>query len=280
MNIANINPFIRFADLVNYRTSSGKVYVKDCRIFYISGGTADIIIENQHYKLEEGSLFYCCGGSTYEISSINGADILAINFDLTQENKDQKDSFLPIKYNDDISTNPTINITDSSFLSGHLFLEKGNVFKAQIKSIIKEFESFRLLSGEKSSSMLKTLICDLHQAAVRGNTTSFDAVNLVIDYINQNLNLQITNKELADMANYHEYHLNRLFLQTTGLSIHKYIIKQRIEEAKRLLHNTELPVLQIAEQVGFQNSAYFSNYFKNITGFTPLKYRKNMGSLI
>lgn len=280
MNIANINPFIRFADLVNYRTSSGKVYVKDCRIFYISGGYADILIENQHYNLAEGCLFYCCGGSIYEISSQDGAEILAINFDLTQENKHQSESFLPIKYTDDLQKNSTLNINDSVFLCSHLFIQKGNQFKPQIKAIIKEFLSFRVLSREKSSSLLKALICDIHQSSIKASTTSFDAVNRVIDYINQNLDMQFTNKELADMANYHEYHLNRLFLQTTGLSIHKYILKQRIEEAKRLLQNTELSVSQIAEQIGFQNSAYFSNYFKSIIGMTPLQYRKNAGSLI
>lgn len=280
MNIADINPFIRFADLVNYRTSSGKVYVKDCRIFYTSRGTADITIENQHYKLDEGSLFYCTSGSIYEISSPGGADILAINFDLTQENKHQNESFLPVKRTSDFVPKISTTISDSSFLSSHLFISKGTQFKPQIKAIIKEFESFRLLSREKSSSMLKTLLCELHQSSVILGASSFDTVNQIIDYINRNLNLQFTNKELADMANYHEYHLNRLFLQTTGLSIHKYIIKQRLEESKRLLQNTELSVSQIAEQIGFQNSAYFSNYFKSVIGLTPLQYRKNAGTFI
>lgn len=280
MQIAHINPFIRFADLVNYRTSSGKVYVKDCRIFYINGGQAEITIENQHYKLQEGNLFYCCGESVYDISSSVGADILAINFDLTQDNNKDTNSYLPQKYTNKIIINKKLNVTDSYFLGSHLYLPQGKLYKAQIKDIINEFQSFKLLSREKCSGILKQLLCDLHNATHTGSVASHNAINMVLEYINNNLQSEITNKDLAKIANYHEYHLNRLFLKTTGLSIHKYIIKQRIEEAKRLLQNTQLLVSQIAEQVGFQNSAYFSYYFKSATGYTPLQYRKNMGLFI
>ena len=63
MKLYEINPFIRFAALVNYKSKDNPVKVTDCRIFYITGGNADIFIENQHYTLQPGSLFYCCSGS-------------------------------------------------------------------------------------------------------------------------------------------------------------------------------------------------------------------------
>ncbi len=280
MTIAEINPFIRFADLVKYQTSSGKVYVRDCRIFYISAGCAEITIDNQHYKLSEDSMFYCQNGSVYEISSTNGADILAINFDLTQENKDQKDSFLPQMYNDSTAKMLQHDISDSPFLKGFLYIPNGSFYKSKIKAIITEFQSLRILSREKTSSMLKTLICEIHQNSGKKFSTAYKTINKILDYINHNLNLPITNNELAILANYHEYHLNRLFLQTTGLSIHQYIIKQRIEEAKRLLQSTELSVSEISEQVGFQTNAYFSRYFKESTNYTPLQYRKTFKSFI
>lgn len=48
----------------------------------------------------------------------------------------------------------------------------------------------------------------------------------------------------------------------------------RMDEAKRLLLNTDIPIQDISEKTGFNNDTYFSNIFKNKFGVSPLKYRK------
>lgn len=52
------------------------------------------------------------------------------------------------------------------------------------------------------------------------------------------------------------------------------MISRRIEEAKRLLADSEMPVHEVASQVGYGNDKYFSMLFKKITGQTPSSFRE------
>lgn len=74
-------------------------------------------------------------------------------------------------------------------------------------------------------------------------------------------------------------HLNRMVKQATGKSVGSWIGIARMVMAKRLLSETELPVAQIATEVGLDDSSYFSRFFKHQVGMTPLAFRKRMHEL-
>ena len=59
------------------------------------------------------------------------------------------------------------------------------------------------------------------------------------------------------------------------MPIGEYISLSRINEAKRLLRSTDIPVNQIAVMVGINDYNYFSKFFRIRVGMSPLKYRKN-----
>ncbi|MGL5637557.1 MAG: helix-turn-helix domain-containing protein [Bacteroidales bacterium] len=61
--------------------------------------------------------------------------------------------------------------------------------------------------------------------------------------------------------------------QTIGIGAKEYINTMRIRQAEALLTQTELPIIEISEQVGFSHQRYFSTVFKNINGITPTEYR-------
>ncbi|MBK1875442.1 helix-turn-helix domain-containing protein [Pelagicoccus mobilis] len=66
----------------------------------------------------------------------------------------------------------------------------------------------------------------------------------------------------------------RLFKQHTGLSPNQYLLELRIRKAQSLLTNTTLSVQRISEETGFESSFYFSRFFKQRMGLSPLNYRK------
>ena len=68
-------------------------------------------------------------------------------------------------------------------------------------------------------------------------------------------------------------YLNRLVRLALGQSTKQYIQSRRIEEAKRLLRYTDLPVSDIADRLGFDTASYFIRAFSRQTGTTPLQYR-------
>lgn len=66
----------------------------------------------------------------------------------------------------------------------------------------------------------------------------------------------------------------RLFKAHTSLAPNQYLLEMRLRKAQRLLINTTLPIHVIAEECGFENSFYFSRFFKKRTRLAPLHYRK------
>lgn len=98
----------------------------------------------------------------------------------------------------------------------------------------------------------------------------------VIEYINENLDKDLTLVEIANTVGMSMYHFSRLFKQSTGLSPYQYVTNSRIEKAKRLLVQTEEAINQIGQQVGFPNQSHFTNVFRKAMGVTPKAYREKV----
>lgn len=101
----------------------------------------------------------------------------------------------------------------------------------------------------------------------------------VIDYINDKLGEELRVADLAGEVEMSLYHFARLFKRATGLAPHQYIMQKRIEKAKRLLVETELPIAQVALEIGFQSQSRFTTLFRHLTCATPRAYRRQNTSL-
>jgi transcriptional regulator GlxA family with amidase domain len=71
----------------------------------------------------------------------------------------------------------------------------------------------------------------------------------------------------------------RRFSQATGMAPLEYVHTLRLEEAKQMLEATENPVEAIANEVGYEDAAFFSRLFRRKVGLTPMQYRRRFGSL-
>ena len=60
------------------------------------------------------------------------------------------------------------------------------------------------------------------------------------------------------------------------MSLMEYLTRVRIEEAKRLLHNPQYLIDEIAENIGYDDASYFTKVFKRYEGVTPTQYRKTL----
>lgn len=96
----------------------------------------------------------------------------------------------------------------------------------------------------------------------------------VIDHINQHYNEVLSIEQLALIMGYSKPHFMALFKQHTGISCTDFIIRVRLNQAKYLLINSHLTVLEIAERVGFSNISHFNRQFKKHYLITPSQYRK------
>lgn len=84
---------------------------------------------------------------------------------------------------------------------------------------------------------------------------------------------------LTERCDVSERTLKRRFKAATGSSLIDYLQNLRVEEAKRLLENSTLPIEEISELTGYSDASFFRRLFKRLTGLTPGKYRRMFASL-
>ncbi len=111
-------------------------------------------------------------------------------------------------------------------------------------------------------SVLQPAIADCHNLPFR-------RLKNAIDYIHDHLDGDLSMAQIAGSVNTSPTYFASLFKTGIGTSLHQYVIKLRVERAKLLLENTDLPISNIASQAGFANSSHLSYHCKRQTGMTP-----------
>lgn len=99
-------------------------------------------------------------------------------------------------------------------------------------------------------------------------------VKKTIVYLQQNYAQNLSRQQMAQAVGVSVGYLGRIFLHELGLSPVEYLNRYRIKIAKELLKNTSTSITEIATQVGFDDSAYFSRAFSKQVGLSPRAFRK------
>ena len=94
-----------------------------------------------------------------------------------------------------------------------------------------------------------------------------------IAFINENLDRDLKLLEIAGLVGMSPYHFARMFKQSTGLSPHQYLVRQRLLKAKELLRYTDMAIADIAYTVGYKNPSHFAKVFRQHFKVSPTEYR-------
>ena len=84
----------------------------------------------------------------------------------------------------------------------------------------------------------------------------------------------ISRREAAKYVFLNEDYFSRVFRKETGTGYKEYVLKQKMDYAKKLLGDTDMSVALIASKVGYENFTNFTQMFRKYTGTTPTEYRK------
>jgi transcriptional regulator GlxA family with amidase domain len=86
-------------------------------------------------------------------------------------------------------------------------------------------------------------------------------------------------RRLAAVSGVSEAHFARSFKAAFGLPPHRYLLTRRIERATALLRDTDLPIIEIAFQTGWESLGTFGRIFRDITGESPTEFRNREGNV-
>lgn len=111
------------------------------------------------------------------------------------------------------------------------------------------------------------------------NNTLFGVtLKKTLAYVSQNFEKLLTRDDIAKAVGVTPNYVSVLFRKGFDMTFVEYITNLRINEAKKLLENTDKKIYQIAEAVGFEDAYYFSKNFKKVMGMSPKEYRIKMQS--
>jgi AraC-like DNA-binding protein len=106
------------------------------------------------------------------------------------------------------------------------------------------------------------------------NMSKHNLILKTVEYIEENLEKDLNLDTISEKIGYSKFHLNRIFSETVGCTIYKYIQVRRITEAARKLTETDKPILEIALEANYQSQQAFTNAFSQIYYSSPQAYRK------
>lgn len=100
-----------------------------------------------------------------------------------------------------------------------------------------------------------------------------DAIQKALDFIERNLGNGVTLDNAAEHSGISPCYLSRLFKKTMNMNFVTYLTNRRIECAKVMLADTDIPVSEIAAKLSYREVNYFCKSFRKIVGLSPLDFR-------
>lgn len=101
-----------------------------------------------------------------------------------------------------------------------------------------------------------------------------ERIREILRYLDENMERMISRREAAKYVFLNEDYFSRKFKEETGLGYKEYVLKQKMEYAKKLLADTDLPIVLVASKIGYENYTNFTQMFRKYEGITPTEYRK------
>ena len=140
------------------------------------------------------------------------------------------------------------------------------------------------LYAESLANLLAVHLLRHYTAAGPGAARAFKGglsgrrLRRVMDFIEENYEGDLSLAELAQAGGISTFHFAREFKRTTGTTPHQYLIKFRVERAKSLLKESELPLVEVSSRAGFSHQSHFTRLFRRLTGTTPRAFRHRFQS--
>jgi two-component system response regulator YesN len=133
-------------------------------------------------------------------------------------------------------------------------------YNVTLEELRRMFEAFVMESADMLSQLYRT----------SGKSGIYKVKSYVDEHFHESINL----KSIAAHFYMNTAYLGQLFRKSYGIYFNDYLLRLRIDEAKKLLRQSDMRVYEIAERVGFNKADYFVTQFEKLESMTPTEYRQ------
>lgn len=195
-----------------------------------------------------------------------------------------------IVFNEALLRNSGLDSTEANYFSPifshqlslpnflHSDTESTAEIRASVARLVSEFESrqpgFELLIKAELFRSFGLIFRYHQQLAIKSSPKPpKDEFTALLEYLRDHFQEEVTVSEAAKRVNLSPNHFCKIFKRLTGKTFIEYINLLRVNQAERLLMDTDLPITLVADKVGFGNLSYFNRVFKSYKQMPPSRFR-------
>lgn len=251
--------------------------VKDYEFDLCVGCNREMWLDGQYYRIEKGCFVIRRPGQSVHTKGVYDCYMLTLDFSFRS---------LPYIYSRNTSTHiqkpfdsEIWEILPSVFKPEH-YGDYIRIFKS-----LFSINEMNINDDPKTpmliNRLLHLLLSDSFSLLASADNTPQTPIDEVSIYIKNHFMEEINLDLLSSVVNLNKNYIVRQFKKSFGVSPISYLINIRMNHAKKLLTETDLPIKIIAYNCGYNDPAFFNSYFKKIYSVTPVEYRllqQNIGN--
>lgn len=247
-------------------------------VIYMCQGSTSHIINGTEVVLEEGDLLFLNQNAVQEIMPA-GTDDIAVNFIVLPEFLDTAFSMMGDEENqlrDFLVGALSGRDGETSWMYFHVadILPIQNLIENMVWTIFYDSSNKRSCTQITMGLLFLQLLNCMDKMETGGSKYDTEIAAAVLSYINGHYK-NGTLSELAGQMGYDVYWLSREIRRRTGKTYKELLQGKRTQQAVYLLTNSSIPVTDIIESVGYENTTYFYRMFRRKYGMSPKEYREN-----
>jgi AraC family transcriptional regulator len=128
----------------------------------------------------------------------------------------------------------------------------------------------RIYADSLATALTTRLLQNFAAVGFAGRQTlSKPQVRRIVDFVEANLDGELTLDQLAEVAGMSVPHLTTLFRRTMGQSVHAYVMERRVQRARSLLLSGKSTIAQVALETGFAHQSHLARWMRRLLGVTP-----------
>ncbi|MBQ7821329.1 MAG: helix-turn-helix domain-containing protein [Clostridia bacterium] len=160
-------------------------------------------------------------------------------------------------------------------IANRIFHDDDGRVKDILSHLLNEYEQKKLGYLEAIRCDIIEIIIETIRKASPGNNSFAvsKSTEYICQYISNHFKESITLTDVCNATGYSVPYVSRRFKEENGMTFSRYLQQMRINEARRLLFESNAKIIDIAEHVGYSDIKFFNTLFKKLTGKTPREYR-------
>jgi AraC-like DNA-binding protein len=248
-----------------------------CELVFVTHGTAMHWLEGHDFPVAAGDVFLLQGHQRHYFHDRKELNLVNIMYDPQKLGLPENELRRMPGY-------CAMFMLEPAYRRQHRFASRLHLKRIPLAHVEQDLEAMEHESQEKIAgyevalrAKLLELIVFLSRSYTTTDTTEAEAllrVGNVIGTLENNFSNDWKLDDLQKIAHMSRSNLMRVFRKATGQSPIEYLVRLRIQKSMELLRNTDLPITEIAMEVGFSDSNYFTRQFRRALGQSPRSFRK------